>query len=168
MVSDRLVPIAGRLEATVYDFDGDEQWSLALPAGIAANGSTRVLSTPASWVLAGSDPQRAVLVARFLIEDEIAAEDLLFFVRPKELDLIKPDITVDVSGSGRAYTIALESDVLAKNVYLQLDEGTGHFSDNFFDLLPGRERTVDLIVTDRHLDVPSFLRVTTLFDTYVQ
>ena len=58
--------------------------------------------------------------------------------------------------------------MLAKNVYLYLGEGAGHFSDNYFDLLPGRVKTVELSVEDRHLDVPSVLQVRTLADTYVR
>jgi beta-mannosidase len=166
VVSDRLVPIAGRLEATVLDFTGRERWSIALPAGVEANTSTRILSTPASWVLAGSDPSRAVLIVRFVVEEETVAEELLYFAKPKDLILPTPEIALEIESRDGGYRIALESDVLAKNVYLSLENGDGHFSDNYFDLLPGRGKTVELRVDDENLDVQARLRVKTLADTY--
>jgi beta-mannosidase len=166
VVSDKLVPIAGRLEAAVYDFTGNERWSIALPSGVEANSSTRVLSTPASWVLAGSDPQQAVLAARFVVEEETVAEELLYFVKPKDLVLLRPEISVEIGTWNGGYRIVLESDVLAKNVYLSLEGGDGHFTDNFFDLLPGWEKTIELQLDDRNVDVRARLRVKTLADSY--
>jgi beta-mannosidase len=166
VVSDKLVPIAGRLEAAVYDFTGNERWSIALPSGVEANSSTRVLSTPASWVLAGSDPQQAVLAARFVVEEETVAEELLYFVKPKDLVLLRPEISVEIATWNGGYRIVLESDVLAKNVYLSLEGGDGHFTDNFFDLLPGWEKTIELQLDDRNVDVRARLRVKTLADSY--
>ena len=166
VVSDRLAPVAGRLEAAVYDFRGNERWSIALPVGIEANSSTRVLATPASWVLAGSDPQQAVLTVRFAVEEETVAEELLYFAKPKELALSRPEIHVTIDRRGGGYHVTLESDVLAKNVYLSLGEVGGHFSENYFDLLPGRARTVALRVDDRNIDIRASLQIRTLADTY--
>jgi beta-mannosidase len=168
VISDHLAPVAGRLEAAVYDFDGNRQWSLALPVGLQANSSARVLTTPLSWVLARSDPRRAVLVTEYYVDEEPVAEALLYFVRPKDLMLQEPNISVSVSeGEGR-YRIVLEADVLAKNVYLSLVGGGGfvHFSDNYFDLLAGREKTVTVQLRDPGVDVASQLSVRTLFDAY--
>jgi beta-mannosidase len=166
VVSDRLVPIAGRLEAAVLDFAGRDRWSIALPAGIEANASTRVLSTPLSWVLAGSDPSKAVLDVRFIVEEETVAEDLLYFAKPRDLALPRPEISVEIGAWDGGYRVVLESDVLAKNVYLSLEGGDGHFSDNYFDLLPGRVKIVDLQIDDENVDVRTQLRVRTLADTY--
>ena len=55
---------------------------------------------------------------------------------------------------------SLESDILAKDVYLMLE--STHFSDNFFDLLPGRPRVVRL-ETDLSADeAEAALRIRTL------
>ncbi len=121
---------------------------------------------PASWVLAGSDPQQAVLVARFIVEEETVAEELLYFVKPKDLALPRPNVRVSIQPRDQGYRISLESDVLAKNVYLRVEGDGGHFSDNYFDLLPGRVKVVDLLVSDRTVHVREGLRVCTLADTY--
>jgi hypothetical protein len=56
--------------------------------------------------------------------------------------------------------LTLESDVLAKDVYLSLDGG--HFSDNFFDLLPGRPKTVSVETRLSPEDAEEALRIRTL------
>ena len=56
--------------------------------------------------------------------------------------------------------LTLESGVLAKDVYLVL--GDARFSNNFFDLLPGRPRTVLVEATMSPEEVRETLRIRTL------
>jgi len=74
---------------------------------------------------------------------------LLYLHPPRELDLKAPAVLLELTGEEGGLTLRLESDVLAKNVYLTLPGA--HFSDNFFDLLPGRSRRVR-IQTDASLE----------------
>ncbi|MGD2120840.1 MAG: glycoside hydrolase family 2 protein, partial [Gemmatimonadota bacterium] len=53
-----------------------------------------------------------------------------------ELELSIPAINVDISAENDGARLTFLADVLAKDVYLTL--GDARFSDNFFDLLPGR------------------------------
>jgi beta-mannosidase len=59
--------------------------------------------------------------------------------------------------------VTVSSKNLAKNVFLDTPDGSGHFSDNYFDILPGESVVVDL-ETDKDLDVENELIVTTLND----
>ena len=56
--------------------------------------------------------------------------------------------------------LTLEADVLAKDVYLTLE--AARFSDNFFDLLPGRPRTVRLDTDLTADEAETALRIRTL------
>ena len=40
--------------------------------------------------------------------------------------------------------LALKTDALAKNLYLRFDDADAVFSDNYFDLLPGETRIVEI------------------------
>lgn len=64
-----------------------------------------------------------------------------YFVNDKHLRLHSPTISVkEVEGSDGA-TFVLESNVLARHVWLSA-EAEGFYSDNFFDLIPGIPVTV--------------------------
>jgi hypothetical protein len=47
-----------------------------------------------------------------------------------------------VKDLGAKFAIALTSPVLVKNLHLSLDEADSVFSDNYFDLLPGKPMIV--------------------------
>lgn len=70
--------------------------------------------------------------------DKVIAENNYFFSKPKDLKLTKPTIKIKKIS---ATEIEISTDVLAKDVYLI---GDTHFSDNFFDLLPGTSKTIKL------------------------
>ncbi|MCQ2300390.1 MAG: hypothetical protein MJZ81_09735 [Bacteroidales bacterium] len=66
-----------------------------------------------------------------------------FFVYPKDLELPKATIATSVVKEGDRYLLTLTTDKLAKDVQLSTKGGIlGHFSDNYFDLLPGETKTV--------------------------
>lgn len=71
-------------------------------------------------------------------DEKVIAETNYFFARPKDLTLTKPNLKVKKIS---ATEIEISTDVLAKDVYLM---GDTHFSDNFFDLLPGASRKIQL------------------------
>ena len=78
--------------------------------------------------------------------DEVVDRGLYYFLYPKELTLPRPNIDLQFNGN----KITMKSDVLAKGVALSLKPMEGvsemdlHFTDNYFDLLPGEEKEVTL------------------------
>ena len=77
-------------------------------------------------------------------KNKISARDIYFFGDPKDLALPVVDASVSTKQTGDKLNITLGSDQLVKNVYLWIDGFEGHFSDNYFDLLPGEEITVSI------------------------
>lgn len=71
-------------------------------------------------------------------DDDIIAKTTHFFAKPKDLKLTKPNIQIKKISPTE---IEVSTDVLAKDVYLL---GDTHFSDNFFDLLPGTSKRIKL------------------------
>jgi beta-mannosidase len=63
-----------------------------------------------------------------------------YFVPPKGLKLEEPTLTMQWHSPG-VLNIA-NSGYLAKDVYLELPKGD--FSDNFFDLLPGESKVIQV------------------------
>lgn len=68
-------------------------------------------------------------------------EQISFFKKPKELNLLKADVVMKSSKTKNGYKITLKSNVLTKDVFLY-SNNKGHFSDNFFNLEPNIEKTI--------------------------
>ncbi|MDZ7358583.1 MAG: glycoside hydrolase family 2 protein, partial [candidate division KSB1 bacterium] len=93
-------------------------------------------------------------------------ENLLYFLPPKELELPKASISIDVSETSDGYRIDLSTDALAKSIYLSIDEIDGLFSDNYFDLLPKQKATVFFYCGQKTADFGRKLKIMTLCDSY--
>lgn len=84
---------------------------------------------------------------------KIIAESNYFLVKPKDLKLLKPNIKIRKISSTE---IEISTDVLAKDVYLI---GDIHFSDNFFDLLPGTSKKIILSKSLEKIEVMSLWNI---------
>lgn len=141
LVSDKLETVSGTLQVKLLDFAGAvlKEWSS--PAAMGGNMAGRVLSLSKVDLLSGLDPRQIVLIAELHTEAGIAASAFYYFVPSKELQLPRPTISATRSEQDGGVTLTLETDALAKQVWLS-SEVEGVFSDNFFDLLPGRPATI--------------------------
>jgi beta-mannosidase len=67
----------------------------------------------------------------------------IFYKLPKDLKLKEVPIHADLKKAGSVFRLKLKSDYLVKNLYISHKSVSIHFSDNYFDLLPGREKEVE-------------------------
>jgi beta-mannosidase len=89
-------------------------------------------------LLQGHDPKRVFVECELIANGKALSENQLFFSKPKELALPRPNITVETEMARDGFKIKLSTDKLARAVYLSLDGVEGRFSDNYFNLLPGK------------------------------
>lgn len=166
VVSDLVRPVTGRLELTLLDFDGRELGSRTLRVKAGANTSTLVGSFPVSELLSGVDRTQCVLVCRLTGRD-VDYETLYYFDKVKNLRLPSSDVhfAVRSGGEGRC-VVELSTDRLAKSVAVAYNGETGIFSDNCFDLLPGRPREIELRTADAPETVLRGLTCMTIDKTY--
>jgi beta-mannosidase len=92
------------------------------------------------------DKTAAVLVTEFNNQ-----KSYFYFVKPRELILPKGEIAKEIIILKNGFSITLKSAVLQKDVFLFTNE-KGHFSDNFFDLLPNETRTIYFKTSANSLD----------------
>jgi len=166
IVSDKLQPVKAQLDLRLLDFAGDLRWQYQEGLQLAANQSQVYARFPADELLAGQPLDRLVLQAVVRAGEQPLAENLLYFTPPKALELPAPLIAPSVEAIAGAFRIQLRSEVLAKNVYLQVADVDGFFSDNYFDLLPGETKTLTFRTGTQVDDLPQRLQITTLVDSY--
>ncbi|WP_016778679.1 beta-mannosidase [Anaerophaga thermohalophila] len=162
-VNDYLQSISGELFVKLIDFEGNILFSEEVEAEVPANSSKIIFENSLAEKADGHELNSLLLSVEFQSGGQIIADNLLYFERPKALELPETKIEISSVKTPDGYSVTVSSKNLAKNVFLDTPDGSGHFSDNYFDILPGESVVVDL-ETDKDLDVENELIVTTLND----
>ncbi|MDP4209033.1 MAG: glycoside hydrolase family 2 protein [Bacteroidota bacterium] len=167
IVSDELNKRSATLKLVLSDFSGKPLWSKDVAVTIAPNTSKIYYTAEINDILGKYSKTDVVLSATLLSGKDIVASNLFYFNQPKDLNLPKPNIKYEVSGNGTEYTIKLNSNVLAKNIFIQTADGVeGQLSDNYFDLLPGKSTSIKLILS-KPVDSNNLgIKLISLTDTY--
>ena len=112
-------------------------------------------------------PKKNVFLGTTIIQkNKVLSENVLYFLPVKDLELPDPKIIMSDLKIDEGYRIKLNSNKLAKNVFLNIEKITGFFSDNYFDLLPGEEVAVDFFCKEELDDFNNNLKIKTVWDTY--
>lgn len=141
LISDISEPVTGELQIALYNFDGEELQGLSLPVHADPQAALVVYQAQVDELLGSHDPSSVVLCAELKLGAELVDHKEHYFVNDKELQLQQADIKVtEVAGSGGT-SFKVESSRFARYVWLSA-EVEGIFSDNFFDLIPGKAKIV--------------------------
>jgi beta-mannosidase len=149
VVNDNLEKYSDKIVLDLIALDGKLLWNASKEIQVAENSSSVVFEISKTDFLKFDLPQ-AVLKIQFR-----AMTCSYFFVKPKELKLVKPNIQIKKIDE---LIYEVSSDVLAKNVYLASEEET-FFSDNYFDILPNQKVQIKLSKPIQKIKIKS------LFDT---
>lgn len=159
-VSDLAQDTTVQLQLRVLDFSGKEYQKLQVDSLTLRPDAARLL-----WkgglknLLSGAKPANAVIELSLTGPDSSLLSRRLFYaLPPRKLKLPKAAVKLTVETVGEGYLILLESDQLAKNVYIGT-EAEGFFDDNYFDLLPGARKTVLFRTTQPIADPATAFRV---------
>ena len=163
VVNDTLDAVAGRLEMQGRTFDGAAFFSKAESVTVAPNISAKAIEVRLRE-LGTFDPAVCYLHAELRDETGRAvAENRYFFKRFKHLRLepVAFTQTLEKLGAG-LYQLTLQAPKFAKAVYLESVHPV-QFSDNGFDLDPGRKRRVSLTAGETVALTEQSVSVRTLF-----
>lgn len=166
IISDRLKPIQADLQLRILDFRGKVLWDKTIPAQIASNSSKVFFSQKTSELLKGIDAKNTVLSIKVLEKGKEISDNVWYFVPTKDLSLSKPAIQTKITQTDKGYAVELTSNALAKNVYLQLEEYEGFFSDNYVDILPNEKTTIYFKSNTNIKDFEKKLKIISLVDSY--
>jgi len=164
VVSDRLESTDVTLLLKLMDFNGGSLWSEARQITVPANTSQSQFEIPIPQLLGDLKAKEVLFEVQVTEQDEIIASNLFYFAPIRDIELPQPEVDIAWVKVEDGYNLELNTNVLAKNVYLSMDED-GFFSDNYFDLIPGESRTIHL-KTDALSDVAKNISLLTIRDTY--
>ncbi len=128
IVNDNLKSENGTLSMQLLDFDGKVLWKKSKQIDVASNSSKVQFEIDLSAIQFNKN--ETILVSKF--KDETSN---FYFVKPKDLKLNQDEIQKKITQTKDGFNIELSSTTLQKDVFL-FAKVKGHFSDNFFDILP--------------------------------
>lgn len=144
VVSDLLEGFEGTLNLSVMDFDGKlvNEQSITIPVG--ANTSTFIQSLDINSLVGKASKSDVVVNVKLMKGDEVLATNNFYLSKPKEQALPAASIKTNIKQVEGDWVLEIETDKLARDIYLNMPDQNVSFSDNYFDLLPGEKRTIRL------------------------
>jgi beta-mannosidase len=144
-ISDLFKEENAKVQLRLIDFNGKVLMTAEKEFILPENSSNLVYSFKESDWVSEKIAEKAVLNIKFFVEGEEVAQNNHYFNTPKNLTF--PDVKVKVKQLDEK-TLELTSDKLAKSVWMFLPGTINAFSDNYFDLLPGEKKLVQVETED--------------------
>jgi len=166
IVSDRMKNLDSELDLQLIDFDGNVLWNDQVKINIPSNSSQIYNRLSIRNQFKAFDRNKIVLAVSFRDEKGMVIDRLHYFIPVKELILPKPKMTTSITKIPEGYSISIETDKLAKNILLDFPGFHGSFTDNYFDLLPGKAKTLKFLTLETVDDPSELLKIKTLTDSY--
>ncbi len=163
-ISDLPVDQEVQLIIMLLDFSGNIKYEESMDINIPANSNTCVFKIPENKILQGNKKNNILLNNTLIHNNNVIHENNYYFVFPKDMALQAAMININISTEKKQIRVNLKSDTLAKNVFLKSSE-PGFFADNYFDLLPGRLKTI-VFYPDKAEDKKILIEAMSLENTY--
>ncbi len=169
IISDSLVNIRAELKLSVIDFQGTIINEIEDEIIVESNKSQIYLKESITAITKGFNQNEILLVAALTDTDgKKIDKSIYYFASPKNLKLLNPKVSYGIERKeNNRFLVKLTSDVLAKNAYLQ-SPVEGHFSDNYFDLLPNEKKEI-LFTSEEEIEkisIENRIIIHTLIDSY--
>jgi beta-mannosidase len=129
-----------KLECRLVDFEGEVKWHSERIIDL----TSQEIIIPTKEILRNADPASSIVISELITGNEILDSDLHYFVKPKDLKLTDPQLKTKINLKGDSLEISITVNKLAKNVFLYADSLDRNFSDNYFDILPGKTVSVTI------------------------
>lgn len=106
--------------------------------------TVRPVTVPTSY-LAISDRATEFLTIDWMQGDQLLATQNYYFNAPKEMNLSSPKLMSSFKRQGSRIFLTLKANRFVKGIYLSILGAKAHFTDNYFDMLPGKLYQVEVI-----------------------
>lgn len=132
--SDSLHSVPAKLLCQLKDFSGKLLFETSSVLNLTELASIFKLNRQS---LPDFDTASVYLHAALTLDGKILASQNYYFGAPKNLKLPPARLKITTNAKGQCF---IQSDVLARDVYVYADDGSIDPEDNFFDLQPGEQK----------------------------
>jgi beta-mannosidase len=166
--NDGLDPWEGTVRWSLETLEGEALNSGEAPVTVAAQTATLVCEQDFSDDITDDNIRRLVFIAELWQGEDFITRQTAYFAPTKHLSLKEPEISVELESQGREFTVELRSRSFAPLVEVSLNGADVVFSDNYFNLPPGRRvRISGRLPDDWTLErVQQEMRVRSVYDSF--
>lgn len=144
-ISDRLKDFKAQLSVTLMGFDGKIIGNTKRQVTVAAATSQIIESAEIEKLLNNANKDEVFLNVTLSSGKDMIANSLYYFDSIKNLKLLQPEIKYSATSSKPGFvTVSISSTTLVKDLMLSIPGRFAHFSDNYFDLMPGSTVKLEL------------------------
>ena len=135
LINDKLEATKNTLAIQIIDFNGKMMWQDFIDIHLESNSSQLIHQLDLK-------PQSFNAKEVVVVSTWNEKKYLFYLAKPKELKLLNKELKISVSKTKTGFRIELTSSILQKDVFL-FTKTKGHFSNNFFDILPNETRVIE-------------------------
>jgi beta-mannosidase len=169
MTSDLLYPTSGIIYWTLTDTDGNTLASNTIDCTIAPCATQKVTALQFADQLAEYGGRRLLLWLELVVENKVASQNLVYFIRPKHLTFRDPELTARVQPTdNNSFKVMIDAKHPALWVWPDLPGVKATYSDRFFHIILGKPVTVT-VQPEPQMTLATFeqqLHVKSLVDTW--
>ena len=168
IVNDRLEPIQAELRMQMIDFDGQVIWEEAHLVDIPANSSDDYFDVNKNeWRYKyRRNLKNAVFTTELVENGKVLSKNNYYFLPFKKLKVKAPQVEYAITKADNGFDIVLKTDKLAKNLFMEIGDEEGFFSDNNFDLMPNEKVSINLKTDISEKKLNEVLTIRTLDDAF--
>ncbi|MGC9261746.1 MAG: glycoside hydrolase family 2 protein, partial [Phycisphaerae bacterium] len=148
ITSDRQKDASGVLRWWVTDLAGTVLRHGGLAVEIPARTSRLAHTLDLAELIHSQGMANLLIWPEVRVGSVTVAENVLFFGRPVELKLHKPQLAASVSGGGKHYGVHIDAHAPALWVWANVEDTEATYSDNFIGLRPGRTAVIGITLTE--------------------
>jgi beta-mannosidase len=163
VVSDQLKTITGKLEMKLLDLKGRTLWSETASTPIQFMPNSSEIFYLLEKQIFEKYKRNEMVFSCSIVSDEnkTLSNAQFYFCRQGDLQLQKPLIKILKRDE---HTFSVSSDVVAKDLYIQLNGDEVKLSDNFFDLIPGVEKVIKMEEAKQFSEMEKKIKISSLYD----
>ncbi len=167
IVSDFPEAKKANLTISLMDFEGKTRNSKEIEVSVEPLKGKIYFTKNVAEIIKDSEMDKSFLHVELKIGGKLVSQNDYFFKPFKELDISKPNIKAEITSTSVGFKIRLSTDKVAKAVYLS-GFSEGFFSDNYFNLIPGKDVEIDFRVGKELNDerFRRYLKIRSLTDAF--
>lgn len=166
VVSDRLAAEKVKLSVDVLNIVSNETKPFMIETELEPNTSKVYYQIALRDMIKGNNHGELAIIVALKNGSGILSENILHLLEPKDVNFPEAIIEPVLSQEGKSIKISLKTNNFAKNVFLSFEGDHGRFSDNYFDMVPGRNYDVFYQPEKDNFDLKTGLRIISLYQSY--
>lgn len=137
VVSDFPEPTKALLNVELRDLEGNKLMGMNRDVIVAPVNSRSYMTLAIKTLLGNREAKNVMVYCELLVNGKVVSSNEVYFAPYKDATLPTPQITFEATQIRNGFKLVVSTDKLARGVYLST-KNAGFFSDNYFDLLPGK------------------------------